>query len=100
MKRRAALPYEPPVALPDRIEEIRVGRNFIRKGDRVHVKPSRSGRRDGFEGRFLYAEVADGAIANVCVFGAPAGRTLVQRFFPLDRIERKAQTRGGERLGL
>jgi len=82
-----------------RVYEIRVGRNFIRKGDTVKVKavPGRPGQaaQSGFLAKFLYAVVNDDdSIRYVEVVG---GRNGANRSLKLDRIKRVAQTRKGER---
>lgn len=79
----------------EQLTEYRTGRNFIRIGDVVRVRP-RPGRRDGFEARVrpIRADSA-GEVSEVEVFGGPAGRSAVRTFRP-DRIERVAQTRNGE----
>lgn len=92
------LPYEPAPPPSNRVSEVRVGRNFIREGDLVRVKPT-LGRHDGFDARFRYAEI-EGDRTTVCVVGAPRGRAICTRFFPLDRIERRQQTHGGEPRGV
>src|SRR5579863_8580021 len=43
-------------SMSPRLSEVRHGRNFIRSGDLVRVKPSRSGHHDGFAARFLFSE--------------------------------------------
>lgn len=80
---------------PDTVDEIRQGRNWIRKGDTVRVLPSKPGKRDGFLATFHYA-ASDGTYAEV--FGGPAGRCPATRTLPLDRIARVVQTRSGQRL--
>jgi hypothetical protein len=79
------------------VDEVRHGRNFIRKGDTVKVRPSREGRKDGFTAVFRGAKLDDdGNVRWVDVIGGPRGRVQHLRSFPLDRIRRLAQTRDGE----
>lgn len=81
-----------------RATEVRVGRNFIRAGDTVRVRPSAPGRRDGYLARFQHAELDDaGNVRWVEVVGGPRGRHAT-RSLRLDRIERVAQTKHGERI--
>ena len=58
--------------------EYRTGRNFIRIGDIVRVRP-RPGRRDGFEAK-VRAILADerGEVTEIEVFGGPAGRHAIR----------------------
>jgi hypothetical protein len=77
------------------LPEYRTGRNFIRIGDIVRVRP-RPGRRDGFEAK-VRAILADerGEVTEIEVFGGPAGRHAIRTLRP-ERIERLAQTCHGE----
>lgn len=81
-----------------RVDAFRHGRNFVRVGDVVHVKPSRPGRRDGFDAHVISIRARDiGGVPNVVT-----GVDVVDpysggvRTVTVDRVERKAQTRGGE----
>lgn len=77
------------------LTEYRTGRNYIRIGDVVRVRP-RPGRRDGFEARVRSIRGDDaGEVNEVEVFGGPAGRQAIRTFRP-DRIERVAQSRHRE----
>jgi hypothetical protein len=81
------------------IGEVRVGRNWLRVGDRVHVTPTRPRRRDGFDGcvtRLL--RYPDGHV-EVEVQGDRNGRAVTGRTVALDRVRRRAQTRNGHRIG-
>lgn len=78
------------------LQEYRVGRNWIRVGDTVHVKPSRPGRRDGFDSRVL--RIRGNQSAGVAAVDVVDPRTGGVRTLPPERIERKAQTKRGERL--
>jgi hypothetical protein len=82
-----------------RVTEIRDpqgGRNFIRSGDRVKVRPQ-LGRKGGFTATFEYADVTprDRLVISITVFGGPRGRAAWRTFRP-EHIFRKAQTRDGE----
>lgn len=73
----------------ERVDAVRVGRNYIRAGDAVHVKPSSPGKRDGGTGKVHYIEVRpDESIDHFCV--TLDGRTRCLR---PERIARMAQTR-------
>ena len=81
-----------------RVDSYRPGRNHIRVGDPVAVKPSRPGRRDGFVGP-VYSIDADsrtGEIVTVTVCGAPPGRPRAFHALRPDRIARVAKTRAGQ----
>ena len=91
------------MSLKTELHEVQVGgRNKVRIGDTVKVKPSRKGKRDGFLARVtnLYRV---GEEVHVEVFG---GRTdnrgrqvgVGMRTFTLDRIQRVRQTRDGEKI--
>lgn len=73
----------------------RRGRNFINVGDVVRVR-SLHGRRNGFQARVRGIKVdrLSGEVAEIEVFGGPAGKEMVRTFRP-ERIERVAQTRAG-----
>lgn len=76
------------------IEEWRVGRNFVRVGDTVKVTAD-PGRRNGYEARVRKIEVDDdGEVTVVHVVSTARG----YRSYRPERIERRAQTRGGERV--
>jgi hypothetical protein len=77
-------------------KEFRLGRNFVRVGDYVRVRPS-PGRRNGFEAlvRAIRIDEDTGTVMEVEVFGGTRGRVMVRTFRP-ERIERLAQTRKGK----
>jgi len=77
------------------LQEFRLGRNFIRVGDLVHIKPSKPGKRDGFDARVLRIRGNQSAgVTGVDVADPRNGglRTLLP-----ERIERRAQTKAGEK---
>lgn len=78
------------------ITEYRVGRNFIRVGDRVHVKPSRPGKKDGFDSKVkrILAN-PDGSPQALELTDPRNGATRTLR---PERIERKRQTKNGDAL--
>lgn len=80
------------------VSEYRVGRNFIRLGDKVKVKPSRPGKRDGCVARVrrIKAEEGEGGAVREVEVAPLTGKYLgsVRTFLP-DRIERMSQTKGG-----
>lgn len=89
---------------PTRTEEIRHGRNFIRKGDRVRIAPP-EGSPEGTHGqraRFQYAFVDKGGLTYALIEqhrGDKPG-TFVNggwRFVLPERIERKATTQDPRR---
>lgn len=75
-----------------RVDEVRVGRNFIRVGDTVKVLPTKKGKRDGFIGTVtgIFTD-DDGTVKYVEVNGDPRG--FRNRALHLDRIERRQQKR-------
>jgi hypothetical protein len=70
--------------------EVRLGRNFVRKGDPIKVKlPGKSQFRDGFT--FIgFDTKEDRAVVREPLRGHV-------RYVALDGIKRKAVTKGGER---
>lgn len=74
------------------IEEIRVGRNFIRKGDVVRVTPSSPGKRDG--GLATLQKITEHPEAGLEFHVVLKAK---QRVFRANRIKRVAQVRGGEK---
>lgn len=76
------------------VDELRMGRNFVRVGDTVRVLPSRPGKRDGFLAT-LRAIVTDdaGAVRHLEVYGAPTGRPVAFHALRLERVRRVSQTR-------
>lgn len=81
------------VVRPANLPEFRKGRNFVRVGDRVHVRPSKPGRRDGWDTYVLQIRAVDGKPAYVDVSDKRGGR----RTIPIERVERRAQTRNEKR---
>lgn len=65
-------------------------RNFVRKGDVVHVRPSRPGRHDGFDSKVLRIR---GTLTDVTGVDVVDPRTGGVRTVLPDRIARKAQTK-------
>ncbi len=80
-----------------KVTEYCTGRNFIRVGDVVRVRPE-PGKRNGFMAkvRAILVDEQTREVIEVEVFGGRAGRAMVRTFCP-ERIERVAQTRNGER---
>jgi hypothetical protein len=78
-----------------KLTEDRTGRNFIRIGGIVRVRP-RAARRDGFEVK-VRAVLPDesGELAEIEVFGGPGGCHAICTVRP-ERIERRAWTRHGK----
>lgn len=56
--------------MAQRLSEVRHGRNWIRQGDLIRVRPSRSGRHDGFVAKFRYAEETSYAVIELDHHGA------------------------------
>lgn len=77
------------------LDEYRVGRNFIRVGDVVHVKPSRPGKRDGFDSRVL--RIRGNQSAGVVGVDVTDPRNGGTRTITPDRIERRTQTKAAAR---
>lgn len=89
------------------VERIRLGRNFVRVGDRVRVAPSRKYGRDGFRAAtvtalFLHRYLADHGgededltrCASWCAqVRISDPRTGASRTFFLDRVSRRSQTK-------
>ena len=84
------------------VTEYRMGRNYVRVGDIVKVKPSAPKKRDGFEARVRAITVKQdpakpfGIQVVFEVVGGARGRCMIRNVRP-DRIQRVAQVRGGER---
>lgn len=76
-----------------RFNEIRHGRNFIRTGDLIRVRPSREGRHDGFVAKFLYAEEDRGGMFYAAQEMDSGGKACGFRFLKPDRIKRLATTK-------
>ena len=74
---------------PVKVSEVRHGRNFIRSGDLIRVKPSRTGKHDGFVARFLNAEDGIYALQQLDT----GGRPMAFRFVRAERVRRLATTR-------
>jgi hypothetical protein len=79
------------------VNEYRRGRNYIRLGDRVRIRPS-PGRRNGFDAvvHGIRIDESTGAVREVDVFGGPSGRAMFRTFRP-ERIERLARHRRADR---
>lgn len=85
-----------------RLSEVRHGRNFIRSGDLVRVRPSRAEKHDGFLAKFLYADTDKGGmfyalLEYVQIDGRP--EPCQYRFVKPDRVKRLATT-GAEKQGV
>lgn len=76
------------------LTEVRHGRNFIRTGDLVRVKPARSGRHDGFVGKFKYADEDKGGLYYALQELSSGGRHVAFRFIKPERVRRLATTNG------
>lgn len=74
------------------VNEIRVGRNFIRVGDVVKVLPPPDRKGTSFEAIVREIAVEGGEVKHVEVLGGKKGR-LATRFVTIDRIKRVAQVR-------
>lgn len=85
------------------VQEVCVGgRNKVRVGDTVKVKPSKPGKRDGFDARVTRIYRV-GEEVQLEVFGGRIdgkGRQVGvgMRTFTLDRITRRRQTINGEKI--
>lgn len=88
---------KPIVRGPEYTEELRLGRNFVRKGDLVRVRPpdGAPAGTHGYQARFQYADVDKGG-QYVVVFEMEKCEGVLQyariRTVKPDRIERKATT--------
>jgi hypothetical protein len=81
--------------MAERVElnEIRLGgRNFVRVGDVVKVKPSRPGRRDGFDAVVKAMWESEYGV-EVEVIGGPKNRPAATRTFRPERLERRSQAK-------
>lgn len=76
----------------DALSEIRHGRNFIRAGDLVRVKPSRQGRHDGFLARFRFAREDRGGLYYELHELDSRGRYQACRSIRPERVRRVATT--------
>lgn len=72
--------------------EVQHNRNWIRSGDICRVKPSRSGKHDGFAAKFLYAD-ADRSPYYALLQLDEKGRPVAYRFVNPDRVRRLASTK-------
>ncbi len=84
--------FERPPLSKGQAASYRVGRNFIRLGDTVKVKPSKPRKRDGFIGTVTRIELADDPTAPpkaVHVVGQEKGASF--RALRPERIQRMAQ---------
>lgn len=71
------------------ILEYRAGRNYIRVGDTVHIKPTRPRKRNGFDAKVVRIDADDtGQPVAVHVYD-PERRA---RVLPPERITRRHQT--------
>lgn len=75
-----------------KLTEVRHNRNFLRTGDILRVKPSRSGKHDGFAARFLYAD-EDKSPFYALLQLDDKGRPVAHRFVRPERVKRLATTR-------
>jgi len=87
MTRRDPMPVDPALTA-GRQSELRLGRNFIRRGDYCSVRRSEHSR--AFRARFQYAEQQGGRWI-ACLWELEAGRYVATRFVDVDRIQRKAR---------
>lgn len=79
-----------------KLTQVRHNRNFLRSGDILRVKPSRSGKHDGFAARFLYADEDKSpyyALLQLDTDGTP----VAHRFVRPERVKRLAQSRHPKR---
>lgn len=76
------------------IPRVRLGRNWLRIGDRARVTPRRPGGGDGYDGWVTRLLAYPDGHVEVEV----AGGSGCPRVFVLDRIRRRVHTRGGRRL--
>ena len=76
----------------EQVDAYRVGRNFIRVGDVVKVRPSRPGKHDGFRGKVRAIFQEGDAVTRVDVWGGANGGASLRSFTP-DRLTRVAQSR-------
>lgn len=79
-----------------KLTEVRHNRNFLRSGDILRVKPSRSGKHDGFAARFLYAD-EDRSPYYALLQLDEKGRPVAHRFVRPERVKRLAQSRHPKR---
>lgn len=79
--------------------EVRHGRNFIRHGDLVRVRPSAPGRHDGYKARFQYAATDRGGLHYV-LHELDGGKYRCIRTVKPEAVVRTATTRdpGTKRL--
>lgn len=79
--------------MTEKLTEVRVGRNFIRLGDRVRVKSLKKGGRT-YESRVR--EIREHGESHVVQVRDPrnGGTYLI----PMARVERMRQTKAGESL--
>lgn len=75
-----------------RLSEVRHGRNFIRSGDLVKVRPSRDGKHDGFVARFLYGFSDKGGETYALQELDSGGKPVAFRFKRPEVVRRLAMT--------
>ena len=73
-----------------KLDKFKMGRNYVRIGDHVKVKPSSKGKRDGFKARVLMIRADDAGMVEYIDVAAPNGNL---RTLPVARIQRVAQSR-------
>lgn len=75
------------------IRDPQGGRNFIRYGDKVRVKPK---GRNSWIGEFHYATLNEaGELVSLTIWGGPPGHAMWHEVWPA-QVFRVAQTRNGE----
>lgn len=70
------------------LPELRMGRNFIRPGDTIKVKPSQPGRRDGFEAKVKRIARNKNDEIEIDVIGDGRWRTVRP-----ERVQRMSQSK-------
>jgi hypothetical protein len=78
------------------ITEFRRGRNFIRVGDRVHVKPSRPGKKDGFDSKVRRILANPDGTPQALEVTDPRNGAI--RTLRPERIERRRQAVNGKKV--
>lgn len=65
-----------------KVLDVKINGRMVNEGDIVKVKPT-PGRRDGFDGRFMNADIDDeGRVHCVTVYGGRGERKAIRSFLP------------------
>jgi hypothetical protein len=70
-----------------KIEEFKINGRTVKVGDMVTVKPSKTGKRDGFVGKVRSGELdKEGKLVSIEVCGAPGRKAAAIRSIRIERV--------------